>query len=105
MRIIVTLITILFIGIQTLHASENDSINPTLGKKIVINAGIYAPAKRVRFGFNGALDIHDVSIIDFDKTFKLNGMQGSFIFDIDWRFAKNWSLSSNFFSVSNSRKA
>ncbi len=93
----------LFIVSNLSFSQKNDSINPVLTDKFLINAGIFTPAKKVKFGFKSSDNPNGKNIVDFDKTFKMSGLQSSFIFDIKWRFSTYWSVNSSYFRIGNKK--
>ncbi len=103
MKKIIVFFLFLFIADHLIYSQNNDSINPIITSKFLINAGIFVPAKKVKFGFASSGTPDEIGIIDFDRTFKLSGLQSSFVFEFMWRFSKYWSVSSSYFRIRNRR--
>jgi len=93
------LIVVFILANKITVAQDADHKNPILTEKFFIYAGIFNPFKQVTFGFKASIPEEDDNLIDFDETLDLKGIQSTFNTNFNWRFAKNWSLNSDFFSL------
>ena len=96
------IIILLFILInKSSFSQETEKRHPLLEDKFMFNAGVYSSAKTMKFRVNGE---GPNSIIDFDEALDLNDNESTFFFNFNWRFSKNWSLSTEYFSIRNANK-
>ena len=93
------LFVLMIVFIQPFFGKKVDNGNPILNEKFFIYAGIFSPSNQVAFGFQASLPDEDDNIIDLDEVLNLKGIQNSFTANFYWRFSKNWSLNSDFFSL------
>jgi hypothetical protein len=75
--------------------------NPILTDKFLLNVGIFGPFNKITLGADGEI-FTDRTDIKFDERFKLDGIQSSFTLSFTWRFAKNYSVNTDYFSVKTS---
>ena len=99
MKRILPLFATLFLLSQVTFGQEIDDRNPVLSENFFIYAGIFSPFKQVSFGFQASLPDEDDNLIDFDEVLNIKGIQTSFTANFYWRFSKNWSLNSDYFSL------
>lgn len=92
---------LLMIANEFVYAQDTLAIkkNPILTKKFYLYAGIFAPLRQVKFGFNASVPSEGEEVIDFDETFSLEGIQTTLNTNFNWRYSKNWSLNADYFSV------
>lgn len=93
------LFILLFVLIQYSFGQKLENSNPILTEKFFIYAGVFIPLNQVSFGFQASLPDEEDNIIDFDEVLNLKGIQNSFTANFYWRFSKNWSLNSDYFSL------
>lgn len=72
--------------------------HPSLTKKFIISAGVFIPSKNIKVKANGSTPNEE---IDFGKTFDFNDNETTFAGTAKWRFAKNWNLGVEYYSVKN----
>jgi len=94
-------ISFILIDILLVFSQETEKKHPLLSDKFRFNAGVYSSTKTMKFRVDGE---GPNSIIDFDEALDLNNNELTFFFNFNWRFSKNWSLSTEYFSVRNSNK-
>jgi hypothetical protein len=104
------LLSILFIGTQ-LFSQENevnknsdiantDSKNqhPLLRDKFIFSVGLYSSYKGIKLGVNGS---SENAVIDFSEKADFNDNEKTLFLNFNWRFARMWTLTSEYFSVKN----
>lgn len=90
-----TLIAFLFIC-HFSFAQEDVEKHPLLTDKFVFTGGLFLPSKELRIGVNGQINDKD---IDLGKNFDIKKYQRTYDIGFDWRFARKWKLSADFFNV------
>ena len=105
MKNILVILCVFVLGNQLAIGQHTDDKNPILTEKFFIYAGVFSPFKQVIFGFRGSIPGEDDDLIDLDETLDLKGIQGTFNTNFNWRFSKNWSLNSDFFSLRTANEA
>jgi len=86
------------------NISDIDSKNieeqkhPLLDNRFTFYAGLYGSIKGIKVGVNGA---SDNEIIDFSEKVDFNNNELTLFLNFNWRFARMWSLSAEYFSVKN----
>lgn len=85
---------------QTLFSQDNKR-NPLLEDKFFIEAGLFNPSKELKLSADGSI-VNDE--IDFGETFKLTDNESTFFFRVDWRFAKKWKVSAEYFGIDNGNR-
>ena len=97
-----TLLVLFFLLINMFSFSQEVKKNhPLLTDKFMFNAGVYSSNKIFKIKVDGS---GPNSIIDFEEALGLNNNQSTFFFNFNWRFSKNWTLSSEYFSVKGGNK-
>jgi len=93
---------IFFFSISLLYSQEKEEDENLLyTNKFVISGGLYSSTKSVGININGS---GPNEIIDFSEGFDLNDNELTFFGSFDWRFAKKWTFSAEYFSVKNGNK-
>lgn len=77
-----------------------DSVNkhPLLSNKFTLFVGAYSSIKTIKVGVNGATDNE---IIDFSEKADFNDNEITLFLNFNWRFARMWTLTAEYFSVKN----
>lgn len=77
-----------------------DSIDkhPLLANRFTFYVGLYSSRKEIGLGVNGATDNE---IINFNEKVDFNENEYTLFLNFNWRFARMWSLTSEYFSVKN----
>ncbi len=78
--------------------SNIESQHPLLANRFTFYAGVYSSKKGVRVGVNGE---SDNEIIDFSEKADFNENEVTLFLNINWRFARMWTLSAEYFGVKN----
>lgn len=95
------LFSFLFLLIATFQytlAQSNDEKHPFLTNKYRIYAGVFLPAKTINIGADGSSPNDE---INFEDSFQLNDNEPTLFLKFDWKFAKMWIVSGEYFSVKN----
>ncbi len=100
----VFLFAIFLLGCQFLFSQETKPKNPILTDKFIINAGLYSPLNNVKFSANGTVIERESGNIDFDEHFNIEDYHNTFSLTFTWRFAKNWNVSADYFSIKRDNK-
>ena len=72
--------------------------HPLLANRFTFYVGVYGSIKGIKVGVNGA---SDNEIIDFSEKVDFNNNELTLFLNFNWRFARMWSLSAEYFSVKN----
>jgi len=86
------------------NISDTDSKNieeqkhPLLDNRFTFYAGGYGSIKGIKVGVNGA---SDNEIIDFSEKVDFNNNELTLFLNFNWRFARMWTLSAEYFSLKN----
>ncbi len=100
-------ICIIFFGTNLFSQEETDSKetistfenkHPLLGNRFTFYAGVYSSTKGIRVGVNGE---SDNEIIDFSEKADFNENEITLFLNFNWRFARMWTLSAEYFGVKN----
>jgi opacity protein-like surface antigen len=101
----ISIIFLLFIGSVANSQEVNNSSNitsiekhPLLSNNFTFYVGAYGSFKKIKVGANGTAD---KNLIDFSERFDFNNNEVTLFLNFNWRFARMWSLSSEYFSVKN----
>jgi len=78
--------------------TDIDTQHPLLSNKFTFYAGVYSSTKGIRIGVNGSTENE---IIDFSEKTDFNDNEITLFLNFNWRFARMWTLSSEYFSVKN----
>tara|TARA_R110000787_G_scaffold60220_9_gene136588 strand:- start:1045 stop:1935 length:891 start_codon:yes stop_codon:yes gene_type:complete len=106
------LIFILLFSIGTSLFSQENEINkssditktdfisqhPLLSNRFTFYVGLYNSTKEVKVGVNGA---SDNELINFSEKADFNDNETTLFLNFNWRFARMWSLTAEYFSVKN----
>jgi len=84
------------------YSQEEIDKNPILTDKFHIDAGAFFPAKKVKFGADAS---SPNDLINFSDSFDFNDNEITPYLKFDWRFAKKWKLTGEFFRIINAQKA
>ncbi len=76
--------------------------HPILTSKFQLGAGLFIPTQSLKFSLDAAANNQE---IDFGKTFDFNNSAGRPQVAFDWRFAKKWKVSAEYFNANYSEKA
>ncbi|MDT0551782.1 hypothetical protein [Urechidicola vernalis] len=99
MKYFVSLIVVTCCLISTnLLAQDSLAKHPILTKKFFISTGVFLPSKNIKIKANGSTPNEE---IDFGKTFDFNDSEITFAASVKWRFAKNWNLGMEYYSIKN----
>jgi len=79
-------------------ASNIEKKHPLLANRFAFYVGAYSSNKNFKVKVNGA---SDNEIIDFSEKFDFNNNENTLFLNFNWRFARMWSLSAEYFSVKN----
>ena len=77
---------------------DKDTQHPLLSNRFTFYAGLYSSNKGIKVGVNGATENE---IIDFSEKADFNENEKTLFLNFNWRFARMWSLTAEFFSVKN----
>ncbi|MFD1293872.1 hypothetical protein ACFQ5N_08500 [Lutibacter holmesii] len=75
--------------------------HPILTSKFQLGIGVFIPTQKVKFGVNASSENNE---INFGETFDFNNNNARPNTFFDWRFAKKWKLSTEYFNASYSRQ-
>lgn len=89
-------VSFILIDILLAFSQEAEKKHPILSDKFMFNASIYSSSQSIKIRVDGS---DSNPVIDFNKAFGLNNNETSFSFNFNWRYGKNWSLSSEYFSL------
>ncbi len=80
--------------------TNTDSINkhPLLSNRFTFYVGLYNSIKKIGLGVNGATENE---IIDFSEKVDFNENESTLFLNFNWRFARMWTLTAEYFSVKN----
>lgn len=94
------LIALAFICLVIPNSFGQDSLaqHPALTKKFLVSAGVFLPSKNIKVKANGSTENEE---IDFSKTFDFNDSEVTFAATAKWRFAKNWNMGVEYYSIKN----
>jgi len=82
---------------------ENESTkHPILTSKFQLGVGLFIPSQSLKFSIDAVSNNQE---IDFGKTFDFNNSAGRPQVSFDWRFAKKWKVSAEYFNANYSEKA
>ncbi len=81
---------------------EDVEKHPLLTDKFVFSGGLFFPNEQLKISVNGQAPDDE---IDLGEAFNLKSYNLTFDIGFDWRFAKKWKLSADFFRFSNVRTA
>ena len=89
---------------NSLRAQEQENIHPYLTSKFFIDAGIFFPDRKVKFGVDGTIAGINQDI-DFQEEFRLKRSDTIFSLNFGWRFGEKWQLDGQYFETSGGRSA
>lgn len=95
---------IFLLSCHFLFSQETKPKNLILTDKFIINAGLYSPLNNVKFSANGTVIERESGNIDFDENFNIEDYHNTFSLTFTWRFAKNWNVSADYFSIKRDNK-
>ena len=95
---------ILFLSCQYLFSQEAKPKNPILTDKFILNAGLYSTFSNVIVSVNGTAIGRESGNIDFDEHFNIDDYHNTFSLTFNWRFAKNWNFSADYFRIARENK-
>lgn len=84
--------------INNTKSNNNLDQHPLLSNKFIFYAGIYSSSKGIKIGVNGA---SNNDLIDFSEKVDFNNNEITLFLNFNWRFARMWSLSAEYFSIKN----
>lgn len=80
------------------NQSEPDK-NPILTDKYQFGVGVFFPSKDFQLKVDGSTPNDE---IEFGEAFGFDNSEATFFLGFDWRFAKKWKLSAEYFGLRNS---
>lgn len=103
-KLIVFIFLFLFLTKNQNTFSQTSDVekHPILTSKFQLGAGLYIPTRTVKLGIDGESENQE---IEFDEALKFNKNEATPQFNFDWRFAKKWKVSLEYFDFKNSSKA
>lgn len=101
-------ITICLVIFSSAFSQNEDDKHSLLKDKYFIGAGWYFPARDVKLGVEGSVEIgeiEEIEDIDVDETLGLRQGDNTFNFNFFWRFSRNklWSVRGEYFKVGTER--
>ena len=104
MKSILTIVVFL-VTFGSAFSQQEDDKHPLLTDRFIIGAGWYFPARDVKLGIEGSVDLEEQEEIDFDETLGLEKGENTFNFNFMWRFSKSklWSVRGESFKVGATR--
>lgn len=78
--------------------SNIENKHPLLANRFTLYAGVYSSTKGIRVAVNGE---SENEIIDFNEKANFNENEITLFLNFDWRFARMWTLSAEYFGVKN----
>jgi len=81
---------------QWAFSQEDNEKHPILTDKYQFAAGLFYPSKSIGISAEGNLPVDD---IDFGTAFGLDDSETTLFLGFDWRFAKKWKLSFEYFGM------
>ena len=78
--------------------TDIENKHPLLANRFTFYAGVYSSTKGIKIGVNGE---SDNKIIDFSEKADLNDNEITLFLNFNWRFARMWTLSAEYFGVKN----
>lgn len=101
-----TYIVILITVFSMQYSMAQEKNHPWLTDKLIVGGGVYFPVKTVKIKVNGsvATPLEDNNF-DFGESFGFDDSQATLSLNAEWRFSKNWKISSQYFSIDNAKKA
>ena len=104
MKSILTIVVFL-VTFGSAFSQQEDDKHPLLADRFIIGAGWYFPARDVKLGIEGSVDLEEQEEIDFDETLGLEKGENTFNFNFMWRFSKSklWSVRGESFKVGATR--
>jgi len=81
---------------QFTFSQEEVEKHPLLTDRFVFTGGLFLPSKQATISVNGKSVDND---IDLGESFDLTQYQRTYNIGFDWRFAKKWKLTADFFRV------
>jgi len=94
----------IFASTQIIFAQvENESTkHPILTSKFQLSVGLFISRQSLNFSLDAASNNQE---INFGETFDFKNSSGRPQVSFDWRFAKKWKVSAEYFNANNSEKA
>ena len=94
----------IFASTQIIFAQvENESTkHPILTSKFQLSVGLFISRQSLNFSLDAASNNQE---INFGETFDFKNSSGRPQFSFDWRFAKKWKVSAEYFNANYSEKA
>ena len=77
---------------------DADKKHPLLSNKFTFYAGLYSSFKGIKVGVNGE---SDNELINFNEKVDFNDNEKTLFLNFNWRFARMWTLTAEYFSVKN----
>jgi len=101
MRNVFILFFLLIASSFQLVFSQEEEKHSILTDRFQFDIGIFIPSKTVKIGADGSTPNED---INFGESFQLNDNEVTLYLNFDWRFAKKWKFSTEYFRISNAHK-
>jgi len=84
------------------YSQEEIDKNPILTDRFHFDLGAYFPAKTIKIGADASSTDDQINL---SESFDFNDNQITPYLRFDWRFAKKWKLSGEYFRIANAQKA
>lgn len=92
---------VFIISSQFIFSQEGEFVkNRILTSKFELGIGVFIPTQKVKFGLSASSENNE---IDFGNTFEFDNHAARPNVSFDWRFAKNWKLSAEYFNANYSK--
>ncbi len=98
------LVVVFFFTGSQIFAQENETDTDVeekhhlLTDKFLFEVGLYTPIKKLKISANGS---SKNDLIDINEKFDVNDSQTTLFLDFNWRFARMWSVSVEYFGIKN----
>ena len=98
------LVVAFFFSGSHIFAQENETDTDVeekhhlLTDKFLFEVGLYTPFKTIKISANGS---SKDDLIDFNEKFDVSDSQTTLFLNFNWRFARMWSVSAEYFSIKN----
>ena len=98
------LAVVFFFSGSQIFAQENETDTDVeekhhlLTDKFIFEVGIYTPFKKLEISANGS---SKEDLIDINEKFDVSDSETTLFLDFNWRFARMWSVSAEYFGIKN----
>ena len=94
--------SVLLLSSTALRAQEAENVHPLLGDRFYVAAAAFFPQKEFKVAVDGSIPGEE---IDFGDAFKLKESETTGAFNFQWRFGEKWSVSGQYWGLSDSKSA